>query len=291
MKWVGYLFLLLAPAVPWTQMRIDRSRGTFRAQEEILYLRSSDQVRRLFPGFEMLMADLYWIRTVQYFGTQTLAGRRFELLQPLLDITVGLDPKFEMAYRYGAFFLAESAPGGAGQPEAAVALLDRGLRLLPRAWYMHQNRAFVVYLYLGDKERAARGLEAAVQDPGAPFWLKTMAAAFYAQGGRRDLSRRIWLRLVEEFQDERFQNMARAKVQLIDALDEVDALNALAQDIASKTGNLPPSLRDLVAASGGRLPLLDPAGVPFDYDAGRGRTAISARSPLWRPEPVPGGAR
>ncbi len=56
------------PAVPWSQARIDERLGSFRAQEEVLYLWSGEHVRRLFPGFEGLAADIYWLRTVQYFG-------------------------------------------------------------------------------------------------------------------------------------------------------------------------------------------------------------------------------
>ena len=38
--------VLLLPAVPWSQARIDREVGTFRAQEEVLYLWSGEQVKR-----------------------------------------------------------------------------------------------------------------------------------------------------------------------------------------------------------------------------------------------------
>ena len=95
--------VLLLPAVPWTQARIDREIGTFRAQEEVLYLWSGEHVKRLFPGFETLAADVYWLRTVQYFGGERLFTRekRFELLQPLVDIATTLDPRLEIAYRYG----------------------------------------------------------------------------------------------------------------------------------------------------------------------------------------------
>jgi hypothetical protein len=69
----------------------------------VLYLWSGEHVKRLVPGFENLAADLYWLRTVQYFGGQRLfvSDKRFELLRPLIDITTTLDPRLEIAYRYG----------------------------------------------------------------------------------------------------------------------------------------------------------------------------------------------
>ena len=50
--------VLLLPLVPWTQAQIDRRAGRYRAQEEVLYLWSGVHVKRLFPGFEGLAADV-----------------------------------------------------------------------------------------------------------------------------------------------------------------------------------------------------------------------------------------
>src|SRR6185436_6174550 len=79
---LALLLLAAASLVPASQARIDQRTGTFRAQEEVLYLWSGEHVRRLVPGFESLAADIYWLRTVQYFGGQRLfvSGKRFELL-------------------------------------------------------------------------------------------------------------------------------------------------------------------------------------------------------------------
>ena len=104
--------LLVAPLVPWSQAEIDRRFGRYRAQQEVLYLWSGEHVKRMLPGFEALAADVYWLRTVQYFGGERLFAqdKRFELLRPLVDITTTLDPRLEIAYRYGAIFLSEPPP-------------------------------------------------------------------------------------------------------------------------------------------------------------------------------------
>ena len=51
----------------------------------------------------------------------------YDLLYPLLDLTTTLDPLFNIAYRFGAIFLAEAYPAGAGRPDLAVALLEKGI--------------------------------------------------------------------------------------------------------------------------------------------------------------------
>ena len=78
---------------------------------------SGEQVKRLVPGFRSLAADIYWLRTVQYFGAERLfsPGKRFELLEPLTEITTTLDPRLEVAYRYGAIFLGERVPLGSAR--------------------------------------------------------------------------------------------------------------------------------------------------------------------------------
>ena len=74
------------------------------------------------------------MRTIQHYGRDRRSARtasRFELLYPLLDLTTSLDPQFNIAYRFGAVFLAEPPPSGPGRVDQAVALLEKGLRQNP----------------------------------------------------------------------------------------------------------------------------------------------------------------
>ena len=62
-------------------------------------------------GYDGLLADIYWTRAVQYFGSKHHEGsRNFDLLAPLLEITTTLDPHLLVAYEYGANFLAPKPP-------------------------------------------------------------------------------------------------------------------------------------------------------------------------------------
>ena len=151
-----------------SQARIDVTAGRFRAQEEVLYLWSGEHVKRLVPGFENLAADLYWLRTVQYFGGQRLfvSDKRFELLRPLIDITTTLDPRLEIAYRYGAIFLSEPPPLGAGRPREGVEVLERGVSALPDSWRLRQDLGFFHFLFLGDAHTASRDPGRGVADSG-----------------------------------------------------------------------------------------------------------------------------
>ena len=267
-------------------MQVDRHAGRYRAQEEVLYMWSGEQVKRLFPGFEGVGADLYWLRTVQYFGGERLFARekRFELLRPLIDITTTLDPRLEVAYRYGAVFLSEGAPVGAGRPEEGIEVLAEGARRLPHSWRLRQDLGFFHYLFLDDPVRAAAILVEAAELPGAAFWLRTLAADLLARGGSLKDARQMWQQMFDQAEPGILKENARLRLRIIDSRDVTDRLTALVSETERRTGRRPARLQDLRAAGLWRGPLEDAEGVPFSYDASSGRVSISTRSPLWRPE-------
>jgi hypothetical protein len=282
------LALPLLGLVFWLQARIDAHLGLFRAQHEVLYLWSGKHVRRLFPGFENLAADIYWLRAVQYFGGQRVFARdtRMELLQPLLDITVTLDPRLEAAYRYGAIFLAEPAPVGAGRPREAVALLERGVAAMPENWRIRQDLGFIHFLHLDDSRRASEVLLEASRLPGAAFWLRNLAADVLARGGDRATAKRMWRQIHDQSEGVVRAN-ALVNLQVLEALDQAEELTRRVEEFTRRAGRRPRSLDELRASGLLRGPAADSSGVPFVYDAGTGRVRVSPRSMLYRPDREP----
>lgn len=278
--------LLVAPLVPLSQQRIDRLAGAFRAQEEVLYLWSGEHVKRLVPGFEGLAADIYWLRTVQYFGGQRRyeSGKSFELLRPLIDITTTLDPRLEIAYRYGAIFLSEPPPFGAGRPKEGVAVMEKGVEALPDAWRLRQELGFFHFLFLDDAATASRILLEAAEIPGAAFWLRTLAADLLAKDGDRAASRRMWTQMFEQAEEGIIRDNARVRLEILDSLDLADAVARAVSDFHARHARRPARLEELARAGLWRGPLVDAAGVPLGYDVETGRVSIAQSSPLWRPQ-------
>jgi hypothetical protein len=276
--------LALAALVPLIQSRIDAHLSDFQSRSNVLYLWSGEHVRRLSPGLEDLMSDIYWLRTVQYFGSQRVfaARKSFDLLEPLIDITTTLDPRFELAYRYGAVFLAEPHPNGAGQPRSAVKLLERGGRANPASWRIQQDLGFFHYFFLNEPQEAARILVEASKLPGAPIWLRTSAADFLQTGGERATARRVWQHIYDESEG-RMRENALFNLRRLDALDAVDAHQQAVDEFRRRQGSLPESLAQPGMSELLRAPLRDPAGVPFEYDRERGTVSIARNSSLWRP--------
>jgi len=237
----------------------DRRYPTSQETERLLYVRSGATARRLAMSFKGLAADAYWIRTIQHFGRDLHSNRvtgRFELLQPLLTLTTSLDPYFNIAYRFGALFLAMPPPSGAGRVDKAIALLERGLDATPTRWQYAYDAGFVYYLYAGDYRSAGQWFTRAAAMPGAPSWIQPLAATTVARGGDRAFARRLLRELSTSDQEYLRKDAARGLAQ-IDALDAIDQLNQLIAEYFAATHTYPSSWVDLMRS--GRL-----AAVPVD---------------------------
>jgi tetratricopeptide (TPR) repeat protein len=282
---IPYLALLLLPVLPLVQKRIDQRLGTFGVHEA-LYLWSGEHIRRLTPGFENLMADVYWLRTVQYFGGQRAFAQdsRFELLGPLVRITTAVDPRLEIAYRYGATFLAEPWPIGAGKPEEAVALLRRGVERNPRNWRLRQDLGLFYFVFLNDYVQASEVLQEAAQLPAAPPFLKTLAAQVLVKGGERKSAKMLWQQIYEQSEPGQLKDNAAFHLGQLQSLDAADALNAASEEFARRAGRPPASLEELHRSGLTAAPIVDAARTPFEYNAATGKASLSPQSPLWRRE-------
>ena len=136
--------------------------------QSMLYVQSAEAMKRLTLSFTALAADLDWIRAVQHYGGDhgsDSTAPKYQLLYPLLDRTTTLDPRFNIAYRFGAIFLAEGYPLGAGRPDLAMALLRKGIAAQPLRWEYLQDIGFVNYWWKHDYKAAADWFDRGGRDP------------------------------------------------------------------------------------------------------------------------------
>jgi hypothetical protein len=256
--------------------------------QDTLYVTSGDTLRRLTLGYTALAADLYWIRAIQYFGGVKLrhaeavaAGADtattpadFSLLYPLLDLTTTLDPQFNIAYRFGAVFLAEASPGGAGRPDLAIDLLQKGLRARPGKWEYMQDIGFVHYWWRHDYQSAADWFNRAAAVPDAPWFLKPLAATTLAEGGDRASSRTMWSAIRETADSDWIRNEAERRLAQLQAMDAIDDLQARVDRAAAAIGRPVSTWAEVLNG----VPL-DPVRTPFELAGGRVR--LSRLSPLF----------
>jgi len=262
------------------------------AAERVLYIHSGRTADRLMLAFDSLAADVYWIRTIQHYGRDRKSTRttgRFELLYPLLDVTTTLDPYFNIAYRFGAIFLAQPPPLGPGRIDQAIGLLQKGLAADPTRWRYALDIGFIYYWYGSGGDRqdadfraAAAWFDRAAAMPGAPVWLQPLAAVTRAQGGDRASARQM-LRDLAQSEEAWIQRAAQRGLQQVQVLDELDALQGAVDRFVATQGTPPQTWTDLVRTGLLRLQgsaPADPAGVPYEYDPATHSVRLSPASPL-----------
>jgi len=284
------LAALLGSAVGLQLLR-DRWYGEPQPGDALLYVRSPEAMRRLALSYSALLADVYWIRAVQYYGGRRLARDpkgSYDQLYPLLDIATSLDPMFAIAYRFGAVFLSEELPGGAGRPDLAIALLEKGWRSNPAGWQYPYDIAFVHYWTRQDFAAAAEWFAKAADVPGAPWWVRSMAAVTAARGGNRQASRALFRVQLETAESEWVRRNAIERLQQLDAMDQIDALTWASRQFASRHGRFARSWDELAREGLVRGRPVDPAGLPYVLDPETGVASLSPQSTL---NPLPTGAR
>jgi hypothetical protein len=248
------------------------------------WVQSPALMRRLAWSFDSVLADIYWIRSVQYYGDTKLSTstkKEYGRLYPLLEMTTGLDPRFNIAYRFGAILLSEGYPNGAGDTRQAIALLEKAMKAMPEKWQYFHDAGFVEYWWNKDAAAAAKWLLRAADVPGAPNWLRPTAAAMLAEGGDERTARALWTQLEATAEHEWLRQAAKRGLLQLDAQAAIDQLLPIVNRFYHMTGRFPASWEEMVRAR--LLPgiPIDPTGTPFVLDPVSGTVDVDRDSPIY----------
>jgi tetratricopeptide (TPR) repeat protein len=260
---------LLYPMQRW----IDKTSSPATVSEEALYFSSGTTIKKMSLGLEALAADIYWIRTVQYFGRKLV------------------DSGKPLAYRFGAIFLPErDLPG-------AIDLTERGIRENPNEWRLYQDLAYI-YWQAGNAskageqadnyERSAYWFEKGGDVPGAPWWMRDLGGLMKIKGGSREAARAVYSAYLSS-DDQNVRMQAIERLKQLRSLDELDAINALLARYREQTGVCPVDLRALasklramnLSIDDDSMPV-DPNGFEYAYDAGKCKAGLAFESTVPR---------
>jgi hypothetical protein len=241
-------------------------------------------MRRLALSYDAVLADIYWIRSVQYYGDtklSTTSKKEYGRLYPLLDMTTALDPRFSIAYRFGAILLSEGHPNGAGNTAQAIALLDKAIKAMPDKWQYLHDAGFVEYWWNRDAKAAAEWLLRAADVPGAPSYLRPVAAMMLAEGGEERSARALWTELEASAEHEWLRQSARRALLQLDAEAILERLQPIVNGYYDRVGRFPSSWDEVVRARVLAGVPVDPTGVPYALDPVSGAVNVDQRSPLY----------
>ena len=243
-------------------------------------------------GAEGLVADWYWMNSLQYVGNKIsdvglsqlnlddLTPLNPRLLYPYLNNATDLDPHFIAPYSYGATILP------AIDTKQAIALTEKGIANNPEQWRLHQYLGYI-YWRMGDYEKAAEVYSQGADIPGSPIFLRMMAARMKTEGGSRDTARDIYKQIRDDSQDDVSRQNAELRLMQIDSLDERDVLNSALEEFRSANNRCATSWSEvfpIVQRKAKRGPdlkfdrsnnFVDPSGVPYRIDGDKCRAEIN----------------
>jgi len=258
---------------------------------EVLYIPSPKVVKRMSLGYTGLLADVYWTRVVQYFGHRHKAkAKHYLLLEPLLDMTTTLDPQLLPAYQFGSVFLAQKPPEGAGDPEAAARLVEKGIAENPTAWRLYYDLGYIYWLELEDPLRASKAFDKGSKIPGAQPWMGVMAALLAGRAGETDTAVYMWTNILNSTEDKNLRENASNRLLCLRVDIEVKSLQAHVDEFASRVKRHPQGWHELIAAGLLRGVPSDPEGRPYKLADGRVEVAEPDRFPFIT-QGLPSGAQ
>ncbi|HEY6249985.1 MAG TPA: hypothetical protein VI685_08485 [Candidatus Angelobacter sp.] len=245
---------------------VEKARGQEATLEEVLFIPSSRALKRMSLGYSGLLADIYWTRAVQYYGRKLQTRKptlRYDLLYPLLDITTDLDPYLIVAYEFGSVFLSQRPPVGAGQPDKAAQLVEKGIRANPDYWRLYFTLGCIQFFDRKDYKAAQEAFEKGSENPKSLIWMKTMAASMAERANDPETALNLWTRLYETTSDEMVKQNALQHIEGLRADHDVLELERRVKMYQQRTGRLPSNWYEMMHERLLAQVPLDPTEKPY----------------------------
>jgi hypothetical protein len=181
--------------------------------EELAYYPSGQHVRPAALGHAESAADLAWLRAIQYYGEHRKLDNRFDHLYHVFDILTTLAPRFESAYVFGAFALAQE---GRDFPQAE-ALLLKGLEHNPRSGRLAFETGFLYYVKPNGRDlaKAAEYFELAANLPGRADAARRFAAFCRQNSGSLAVAYALWQEVRETSGNQYLREIAEREMARI----------------------------------------------------------------------------
>ncbi len=196
---VALLLLSLASSLPLPAPRTPAS-----VQEELVFFPSGTLLRPASLGYDTLVADLCWLKAIQYYGKHRLSDRVYTGAEHVFRVIADVDPRFSSNYLFGALVLAQDA----GDPDAAIRLLQRGMHRLPANWELPFEAGFIEYLVRHNPTAATAYFERAAAYADDPDLPRRFAAWTAYRAGDVASAVHLWEAMAERSSDPRVRAAA-----------------------------------------------------------------------------------
>ena len=160
------------------------------------YLPSGEFLNVVSLGYDAVVADYLWVRSVIYFGDQVETHDDFRWVKHYFNLITELNPNFVAPYEFGGIVLAVDLK----DVDASIIILNKGMRNVPqsyeRYWLLTFYQAFNYMVYKEDYEKAAQYLKKTIKYQKAPKYIPILLTRLYAGAGNENLA----LDFIDSFQ-------------------------------------------------------------------------------------------
>jgi hypothetical protein len=224
-------------------MRVERGpRAAPGTAPPPVYLPATRFLRLASLGYENVVGDLLWFRTISYFGEHYRSDRTYPWLAHMCDRVTDLDRRAWHVYAFGGMIL----PWEADQVDAGLRLLEKGVAAFPSSWKLYYWLGFHYYLFKDDYTLATQYLERAMELPGCdPYVARLLSALHQHQYGPRSTLEFLANLAANAGTEEVRLAIEQRKQEAQLAADIEDIQNAMAE-YRRRFGNTPTALQDLV---------------------------------------------
>lgn len=178
-RWIFALLLLGLATSAHLAHRAAVAEG--QGPERLDPLPNARILRFLSSSHHTSAADLYWLKLVQYVGTEAALQAGWPDLEALADLVTTLDPKYGYAYQASGVLLAT-----VGRIESSNEILERGMAEVPDRWQLPFYAAFNRWYHEGKFREAGELMLRASRLPGRPPFVSELASRLYASSGSLD---------------------------------------------------------------------------------------------------------
>jgi hypothetical protein len=188
-----------------------------------------------------LLADLYWIKTLIYYGDGLVANHGMPDVESLLALINRVDPYFRKPYQWGSFattFRQQRATQA--EFRSSVDVLRRGIAIFPDDWELAWLLGLRLFLDLKPEDKAERArlqeegamyIERAMRLPGAPADLPVLAATLRTKLGQKDRALRELREMILITEDEAARQKLQAKYAALASESASDELASHAREL------------------------------------------------------------
>ena len=263
---------LLGVVVTGTSAKLQSIPSASSGAAEVVYLPDARLLRPLVLGYDNVLANVLWFRTISYFGGHYEGDRKYPWLARMCDLVTDLDPRAEHVYRFAGLIL----PWEANEVDEGIRLLEKGVRNLPESWLLHYYLGMTHYFFRNDADAAAQYLATAARLPGAPPLVTRVAALMSGRRANPGTSIQFLRELLKNADSDQMREVLTRSLEDAEFRATASGLQVAVDAYRQQVGSIPPTM-DALFERGimrGALPK-DPYGGRWEVDQSTGRLRSS----------------